>query len=610
MKNLKFIYFAILLFLFLVIYEGSHFIPSSDLWWHLGVGRYILTNRVIPTTECFSYTAPGFPWLNHSWLADIIFFLLYQACGLTCLHIIKIIIICISFGLMIQLGKNQGTTYIACIIAACMALISAHGKWFFDVRPYIFTYLLAALFYYLLESARNKPKLLWLLPLIMLLWVNLHGGFLVGFFILIVFWADSGWQRIKGKSSDFALLGIITLLCLLITGINPAGYGIWKLFMGSREVAGLLNEWESPLATQWFYPYYAYLFMVFLGFLLLPRKNIRESLIFIFFGGLSLSSIRHVPLFCLLSVPFCAKFLNFIWEQTIKNWVDKINQVYKQTLIFLALLCLIIYSGLYFKNFSLETRSMEWDMFPHEGVKFLHSNRLPLKIFNPYEWGGYLILKAPQYPVFIDGRVNSAYPDQLYFEALTVMFANNGWERILNQYRVDLVICNLWQLCNGQLLPLKIARDPNWEIIYQDPLCKIFLRKTAKIKLKSLGIEKLHYPPTLYRYYDLGIKSIKNKSLDQAETYFQKALTLNPRYVPALINWGYVSLLKGNGIQGVNLFQKALGIAPKASFIHYNLGQYYRSKGDKFKAMLELKKELKVNPDFSAARKALLELSK
>lgn len=603
-KNLKFTGFLFLLFLFLIIHECSHFIPSSDLWWHLGVGRFIWHHHLIPTQECFSYTAPGCYWLNHSWLADVIFFLIYSTGNLDWLQLFKILVIGASFALMLLLSLKQKYSLGASLTASCLALLCAQGNMFFDVRPYIFTYLFGALFYFILDSANRNRNLLLLLPPLMLVWVNLHGGFLVGFFLLAAFLFDTGWKRLRNESSDFLYLSIIFIMCLLITGLNPASFDIWKIFMGSKDVSVLLNEWVSPLSIGWIYPYYGYLLLVILGFFLTTPKTVRGAIIILFFGGLSLSSIRHVPLFAILTIPQLAGFFNFMVNKLDLKFPKLLKFSRSKIITLMAIALLFIYGGLFFRNYSLSSHSMEWELFPHDGVEFLNANNFKLKIFNPYEWGGYFILKAPRYPVFIDGRVNTAYPDQIYYDALKIMFGEKGWDKILKRYGIELVVCNLWQLKYGQLLPLKMKQNPEWQIIYHDPLCIIFLNKHALQKLTK----PIYYPRGLYTCFSAGITALRAGKLTQAENYLQEALKIYPRYSPALINLGYIAMLKGNETLGIKFFRQAIIIDPQTTSAHYNIGKYYQAKGNKYQARQEFKKELKVNPNFEPAQRALKEV--
>jgi len=111
------------------------------------------------------------------------------------------------------------------------------------------------------------------------------------------------------------------------------------------------------------------------------------------------------------------------------------------------------------------------EAIPVDAIEFLNKARPAGPIFNSYNWGGYLIWELAQYPVFVDGRTD-LYDDIFLREYLSTVFGQDGWEQTLDRYGINLVLIESQSLM-GRLLTERTA----WELIYQDEMATIFVRK-------------------------------------------------------------------------------------------------------------------------------------
>ena len=214
---------------------------DNDFWWHLKSGQYILQNVSIPHFDPFSFTKGGSEWVTHEWLSEVIMYATFHLTGWTGLLLLFGIIICASLGICYY--RCEGKPFIAGLAVFAAALASAP---LFGLRPQMITILLASVFLAVLDRhlIQASSRLLWLLPALMLLWVNLHAGFAMGLALILLFIVmavlDKKWKKITP---------LLSILCLRRRDSAESEYVSdvlyrWNSFV-SRN-ANLIQEWFSP----------------------------------------------------------------------------------------------------------------------------------------------------------------------------------------------------------------------------------------------------------------------------------------------------------------------------------------------------------------------------
>ena len=240
--------FALFLFFFLLSLTLIH---NYDLFWHLKTGQWMIENRKIPVADFYSFTRMGTPWINHSWLSQILFYGIYQLGGYSALIFSKAILTGFLMLLLNQIlgSKIRNNSYRILLLTFLFLLIKDRLM----VRPEIFTAVLFGLVISILYySLSNHPKVLYFLPLLFILWFNLHAAALAGLFYLGAWiggqWIESilkkGWRETLPLIKKYSFIGIV---CLLSTGITPRGF--MTLFYGlSSRSSGIkmIIEWQPP----------------------------------------------------------------------------------------------------------------------------------------------------------------------------------------------------------------------------------------------------------------------------------------------------------------------------------------------------------------------------
>ncbi|MCK5341891.1 MAG: hypothetical protein KAR20_00725, partial [Candidatus Heimdallarchaeota archaeon] len=351
-------------------------------------------------------------------------------------------------------------------------------------RPQIMSLVLFGLVSYLLYLYKWKKKdhLAWLVP-IFLLWGNLHGGYVLGVILLGVMICGELLNKILPGKTEFHLdwpdikkLVFWTIASMLAVLINPFGIGMWKIPFNTVEVKALQNlisEWASPDFHQLFQqPMLWILFLIFFA-IGKSKKSIdgTDLLSVIVFSWFAFTARRNFGPFAMVSAPVISRHLHAITEnwklegkekKTNSSTAGNISGVARNWINLVIILLLVFAAG--WKALDVNKISFvlerEDEIFPSQAVEILRNDNDPGKIFNEYNWGGYLIWHLRDYQVFVDGRTD-LYGDEIISEWSEILNASPGWENKLEKWDVDyLLVRSDW--------PVLLVLDNEWEIIYSD----------------------------------------------------------------------------------------------------------------------------------------------
>jgi hypothetical protein len=220
-----------------------------DLGWHLAAGDLITDQGRVPFHDPWSFTSAGRQWFNLSWLWDVIASLLFQHASFTGLIVFVIACGAVIAGYLTSLCLSSGASAIAvCIsvLSACLlypAFSAAYPNIYLAASPNISTMLFSVIFY---GECLKRTRWIFLLPVVMALWANLHGGFLLGLLIVGIF---CGVALLKRDWVNFRIYGFVGVGCFIATLVNPLG---WHIYQG---LATVLGHFSQAYITEW-WPYY------------------------------------------------------------------------------------------------------------------------------------------------------------------------------------------------------------------------------------------------------------------------------------------------------------------------------------------------------------------
>ena len=441
-------------------------VTDPDVWWHLETGQYITAHESVPHTDPFSYTRAGKPWVAHEWLSEVLLYQLQRTTGWSGLIVIFAAILCTAFFLLyLRCGPAP---YVAGVVTLCAALATA-PVW--GVRPQVLSLLLTSLWLLILERSERNPRILWWTLLLTLLWVNLHAGFALGLALSALFlageWIEGALGYSQSPAPHWKIAALILLLDLLIVPLNPNGLRMFSYPIETLRSTAMQNyivEWASPSfhhAEYW--PFLVIVLGTFAAMSWYPRQiRLRDLLLLLVSLYAALGSIRMIPLFVLVAVPLISRRLG--------NWPRSNSQLQRQstlarTLLNVAIvLAMAVFAGVHIFQIIQRQPQAEAQYFPARAVAFLQTHPPPGRIFNHYDWGGYLIWKLyPSTPVFIDGRAD-LYGQQLLDQFAGTYQLKGDWRQTLQHWSVDTVI-----VPTDSALATGLSSSPGWMVSYEDP---------------------------------------------------------------------------------------------------------------------------------------------
>jgi hypothetical protein len=338
------------------------------------------------------------------------------------------------------------------------------------------TYLFLTILVVLLHKFLNGSR--WILawtPLLMVVWVNSHGGFLAG---IGIYGAVAGieWLRglITGEKHGWTLM-IFFLLSCLATLINPEGYKLHAFLYQSLSLPRDIGEWNPVPLFDTSYLAYKTLCLMFLVSLIFPgRKRIWEIAIIVLAVVYGFKHQRHTLLAAIVMTPYLslklAGFVNHLNFRSITSRLTTPSHVILQISI-LLFAAGQIYTGSQPYQLNDFKIMVEPRHYPVHAVRFMKDNGINGNIAVPFDWGEYLIWKLPKSRVSIDGRFRTAYPEKVIQQNKVFTEGQPGWQDLLRE--ADIVMTR-------QFFPNEKLLDGNtdWLLIYNDGLVRIYIRKT------------------------------------------------------------------------------------------------------------------------------------
>jgi len=506
-------YIFLLLVIGLIFFLNLKAPLDPDLGWHLRSGQDLIQTKKVPLVDNYSYTMPNWERISHDWLSNGFFYFIYANWGLFVLSIIFALITIAAFLLISRVIKVKIEYSLLATLLGSLGSLPMTG-----IRVQVLTLLgLSLLFFILFRFRRDQnKKTVYLLPLLFLVWVNLHGGFSVGLFVLGLFlffegikivylWLKKKWQvrkqfqkelpRSKNKfysninrlkkilsgnelikeslsPKSWLKLSYVSFFSFAATFINPHGYKIyseiisWMLNPYSRSRIGEWGPFNIRSSTGWEFILYLTLLTILALFYF---KKIDLTLLGsgIVFGFLAFSSWRNMPLFIVITIP--------LWVYIVKNAADPVlpKLLTRKFVLFLFLIAVFLVgyqqTSLAWKTSRQPELLASKGGYPKGAVDYIKANLEEFQgnMFNEYNWGGYLIWQLPEKKVFIDGRM----PGFEIFREFNDLKALKNPKKIIEKYNIDWVL-----LYKNQPLEYYLKGE-GWNRVYEDDLSVIYKKE-------------------------------------------------------------------------------------------------------------------------------------
>jgi hypothetical protein len=426
---------------------------QGDTFWHLKAGEWVLSYKEIPKADPFSWTAPGAPWHAHEWLWEILAAVSWRICGVRGLWVLTAagVALAAAFSFLLAARRSGGPAWALACAPVSIASLAA----FISARPHVLALSFLTAWLWLLDLAREKRWAAACLPVLAVVWANVHASAPLGPLMGIVMLSADALAKKRGVvARQFAGAAV----SFLATGMNPWGFGVWwfALKVGSHpEMVNTINEWLSP---DFHSPFMLPVLAAALP-LLLPRGDAAFRILAAgaFLAGLV--SMRHLAVFAVLWPAAAAPAL-------AARFSGPDGKTVAATALVLAALGLTA-------TVSSPPPAWPGSGFPEAAVSYMEREGLTDRVFNYYTWGGYLIWRGVE--PFVDGRA-----DMYVLSGSGVMDDYDRAEGILRPPEPDAVFAK-WGV-KTVLMPadswmaLYLSRNPGWWEVYRDDMAAVYAR--------------------------------------------------------------------------------------------------------------------------------------
>jgi hypothetical protein len=510
----------IFVFLFWSVLAGplsNRPLADPDIGWHIRTGELIVANHSLPRTDPFSSTMHGQPWFAWEWLYDIGLGILHQAYGLNGVVWLCALVVAAIFALLLSQLLQRGTGLPLAI--ALMLLAEAASTIHLYARPHIVSWLFSLAWFIVLDrweswewrEQGSLPRWIpWFFPASMLLWVNLHGGWIFGMALLGVYVVAALIERLRTSDAlaairaahRFQAMAAAFAAAAVATLVNPFG---WRLhahiyrYLGDRYLMNRIDEFRSPDFHRWAERCFAIILMLVLLAFASSHRKLRTShlLVALLAVYAAFYSSRNIPVSSMLLVLIVGPIL---WANCVsladkpgawhwlRNGASRISSFSERMgaqemqlrghlwpVVSVALAFAICLQGGWLGSRQLIHAQFNPQKMPVEAVTFLQEESqgmqaLPEPVFSTDAWGGYLIYRMnPGRRVVVDDR-HDLYGSDRIRQYMILTQGEPGWRSVLDGWQIRTVL-----LPTGSTLANLLRELPQeWRVVYEDEVAVVF----------------------------------------------------------------------------------------------------------------------------------------
>jgi tetratricopeptide (TPR) repeat protein len=577
---------------------GLRTVADFDLGWQLATGRYVVQHKQIPYTDVFSYTIPGQEWIYPPF-SGVLMYMLYALGGFAALSWLSAAACGVTTALLLR--RNSAITAALAVVAVPAISIAT------TPRAELFTTVLFAAFVAILwRQFQGERAWLWLLPPLMLAWVNLHLGFIAGLAMMGAYVMlellempfagrrSAAWTRLRRASPWLLATGLATLL-------NPWGLRIYVAIArqqrSMQELGGFINWWLKPSASfgalrgalNWHDPdsgsWWLAAAVIVAVIVSLWRKQLGLAVVLAGATYLSFNRVRYQGLFACLAVTLGGAALSGLalpeWSTRARRLID--TRLGRGSLGSLGLARLLLLGGtlllvmtrgadlvwnryyLFAGQLSLFGPGVSW-WYPERAAAFLLRERLPRNIFNDFNQGGYLTWRiGPEYPDYVDGRLIPFGSPFLTHQRDLMQEPPESpvWQREADLRNINTILVSVARYGGLGSFPLQqFCAGEAWRPVYLDEVAAIFVRNrpenAAWINHLQIDCATVHIDPPATVAMGSGARQ-------------------NAELFNFYANTGSLLYVLGRGAEALKYLQSAETIFPDDSNLHLTLGQLFQA---------------------------------
>ncbi len=608
---------------------------SYDIWFHLSYGREVLRLGYIPKKEIFLFSVPDSYMINPEWLFDILVYLIWIASGSAGIVLMKAILItAIFFMLLLDGNIEQKRVHSSVLVLFLSALIM---RFRFIERPELFAYLFLSINLYCIHLLlhRGYKKQLLVVPLLQLIWANMHASsvmmpLIVGFYLaggLLIGWINekTGLTLPGGVDKGGAKwLSALFVLVLVATFINPFSYHIFlqpyelstkSIYKHAITELQPLDIFNTKSLLFWFV-------LIWCGssFLNWKRVNPLDFILSSAFLYMASQAQRFLPLFLVVSSPIVIRNISYLYGMTPVSGFE--FRIWRFATYALPMILLLVISVLVIKGDD-EVRfgfGIYPYRYPEGAIEYLKRNGLKINLFNTFHFGGYIEWRYfPDGRPIVDGRgpmherllekVLLGEEHRMVFTSLEGMY---GFEAAIIENPVIKKNLGRTDISYLQIVEKESFAPQDWALVYWDDACLLYVKRTDKFK--DL-IEKDEYRfATPLMWHAVGKQMWTEGSVDNYIKELERNIKSDPDAISARIYLAMLILQKGGAeearrrLQEIERNVSEQYTRNRFGGLYYSLlGRCYLKEGDIRKAITYYEKASRLSPD-PAIRVSLGEL--
>jgi hypothetical protein len=501
--NLSILIYVLILTVFFIQFTIP--ITDGDCFWHLATGRWIFEHYALPASDPLSFTVTDHnPWrpessripflLKQYWLGQLALYGTWKLAGTGGIVLLRALTYTaiLAFLCVWMRRTCRGIVPFVLVVLTGFMLREIPNE-----RPQLFSFLFMPLTLYLLERISGRggghhKAALFALPLVMLIWANTHGAYLLGVVLIACYLVTHLISCIRHGLRPDRLLLVSLLAGAAVTCLNPTGITAWKEFLFtnaaySASIYENIPPWQAAIQLHDWYPaYWLGIVLAITGYIRC-RATVRpvHLLVMAALIGLSLTGLRYL-IFPLLAAPLFVRYLPEI-PVSIRSSS-------------LLVICCAVWLGCTWPEDIFEFRE-RWS-FPAGAAAFMSQQAPAPNSFSHYGWGGYLAFTVPGFKTFTDGRGLVEELSQIYDQTIR----GEAWRATFDRYSINTVIMPGMSESSGNTYPLieALVNSNDWQLVFADDSAVVFVRDIPANKglIARYGINKQSVQIHLVRLAD------------------------------------------------------------------------------------------------------------
>ncbi len=622
---------AVIIFSMAVVKIGDY-----DFWYHLRAGQLILETGVIKHLEPFSFAAGDAPWSVQSWLAGVILYVVYSASGLSGVIIFNALLVSLVFLLVyltIRLAEDKGSSIALALVIIVIAAFAVRFRMF--VRPHIFEFVFLAALLYLLNLYRIRGvNRLYIIPVIQILWVNIHGSHILGLMLPVIFLigaqlssrfgyggGGAGNDRDGAPHLKALTRAMIILFCvnILVTLINPETYRALIfpfLITGQKTYMQNIGEWQ-PLNFTYLWGYglrytWGFSLLVILSVVGIVKSrrsvDITGLLLLILFFVMALKGIRLMAEFAIICAPVVCWNLARSGSAKDKNKEGLWPGVLAILILLFVAFPLVFMSKTYSRGLGVKE-----NIFPERAVDFIEREGIKGNVFNSFGFGDYLAWRSfPEKKVLIHGR-NEVFSQEFYQEYLDAHTDPEVWKSLADRFQITHTLLEYYLTdYEGKEMVPHLAGDPEeWVPVYWDRLSIVYVRN---IPANKEVIERWGYKRIFPSYLDFTYLEDELRRGGEWETLseLERLILSSPDNEEAYLARAYLYFRMGRRYykSAMEDLTSAVRIKPDRAMTHAALGMLQQRGGNQKEARVSYERASRLDPTYPGVMEALEGLKK